>query len=71
MAKALNLLNLDTLQMADGRKVNWAQALASKLVGLQQKDGSWSNPNNRWWESNPALVTSYALITLEILERRL
>jgi squalene-hopene/tetraprenyl-beta-curcumene cyclase len=71
MAKALNLAGLDTVELKDGRKVQWREALALKLVPLQQKDGSWANTNNRWWEKDPALVTSYALITLEILNRRL
>jgi squalene-hopene/tetraprenyl-beta-curcumene cyclase len=71
MAKALNLVGLDTVELKDGRKVNWREALALKLVQLQQKDGSWANVNNRWWEKDPALVTSYALISLEMVNRKL
>ncbi len=71
MAKALNLVGLEQLELNDGRKVNWREALALKLVQLQQKDGAWSNPNNRWWENDPALVTSYALISLGMVNRGL
>jgi squalene-hopene/tetraprenyl-beta-curcumene cyclase len=71
MAKALNLVGQDAVVLKDGRKVNWRDALALKLIDLQQKDGSWLNSNNRWWEKDPALVTSYALISLEIIKRKL
>jgi squalene-hopene/tetraprenyl-beta-curcumene cyclase len=71
MAKALNLAGLDAVELRDGRKVNWREVLALKLIDLQQKDGSWANSNNRWWEKDPALVTSYAVISLEIISRKL
>ena len=71
MAKALNLVGQDAVMLKDGRKVNWRDALALKLINLQQKDGSWVNANNRWWEKDPALVTSYGLISLEIIKRKL
>jgi squalene-hopene/tetraprenyl-beta-curcumene cyclase len=71
MTKALNLLGMDSIRLEDGREVKWREPLALKLVGLQQKDGSWTNTNNRWWEKDPALVTAYALISLEMIERKL
>jgi squalene-hopene/tetraprenyl-beta-curcumene cyclase len=71
MSKALNLYGLDTIELQNGQKVNWREALALKLINLQQNDGSWVNANNRWWEKDPALVTSYAVISLEILKRKL
>jgi squalene-hopene/tetraprenyl-beta-curcumene cyclase len=71
MAKALNLYGLDTVVLSDGRKVNWREALALRLLNLQQNDGSWANSNNRWWEKDSSLVTSYALISLEIISRKL
>jgi hypothetical protein len=36
-----------------------------------KRDGSWSNANGRWWEKEPALVTSYALLSLEMIYRGL
>jgi squalene-hopene/tetraprenyl-beta-curcumene cyclase len=42
-----------------------------KLINLQKGDGSWANENGRWWEKDPALVTSYAVISLEIICRGL
>jgi len=71
MAKALSAAGVDTLTLKDGKKVNWRQDLAKKLLDLQNADGSWVNANGRWWEKDPHLVTSYATITLEILHRGL
>ena len=71
MVKALSLCGAEDLQLADGKKVNWRHDLAMKLINLQQRDGSWENTNGRWWEKDPALVTSYVLLTLERLHRAL
>ena len=38
----------------------------AKLLKLQQKDGSWVNDNNRFWENDPVLVTSFAVLTLSL-----
>jgi squalene-hopene/tetraprenyl-beta-curcumene cyclase len=71
MSKALILYGVDDLPLAKGSKVNWRHDLAMKLINLQQRDGSWENSNGRWWEKDPALVTAYALLTLERLHRKL
>lgn len=71
MAKALAITGIDTLTLKDGRKVNWRQDLAKRLLDLQNADGSWVNPTGRWWEKDPNLVTSYSVITLEIIHRGL
>jgi squalene-hopene/tetraprenyl-beta-curcumene cyclase len=65
MSKALSLSRLDELPLSDGQKIDWRRQLAMKLINLQKRDGSWENGNGRWWEKDPALVTSYALLTLE------
>lgn len=71
MAKALSSAKVDTLTLQDGRKVNWRKELAKRLLDLQNGDGSWMNKNGRWWEKDPQLVTAYATITLEIIQRGL
>lgn len=71
MSKALASLELNELQLEDGTTIDWRRALAMRLINLQQTDGSWSNSNGRWWESDPVLVTAYAVMTLEIIHRRL
>ena len=69
MAKALSLFGIEELELADGRKIDWRKDLAMRLINLQQKDGSWANDNGRWWERDPALVTAYAVLTLELISR--
>lgn len=71
MAKALTAARLDELPLKDGRLVNWRRELALRLINLQSADGSWANENNRWMEKDPALVTAYAVIALEMIHRGL
>jgi squalene-hopene/tetraprenyl-beta-curcumene cyclase len=71
MAKALSLYGMDRLEVADGRKIDWRRQLALRLLDLQNADGSWENDNGRWWEKDPALVTAYAVMTLELLHQGL
>jgi squalene-hopene/tetraprenyl-beta-curcumene cyclase len=72
MAKALSVAGVDTIVQKDGKRVNWRQDLAKRLLDLQNPDGSWINQKSgRYWEKDPNLVTAYAVITLEILHRGL
>jgi squalene-hopene/tetraprenyl-beta-curcumene cyclase len=70
-AKALTAFGVNELDLANSRKVNWRRDLASRLIDLQQRDGSWANDNGRWWEKDPVLVTSYSVLTLEMAYRGL
>lgn len=65
MAKALSLSGLTKIKSKSGSVHDWRRELARKLFDLQQANGSWINENGRWWERDPVLVTSYALLTLE------
>lgn len=69
MAKALSAANITTLDLSHGASVNWRKELGSKLLDLQQRDGSWVNSNARWWEKDPVLVTAYCVLSLEIIYR--
>jgi squalene-hopene/tetraprenyl-beta-curcumene cyclase len=64
-AKALSTYGEDVIVDASGTGHPWRVDLARKLLSLQRADGSWQNANPRWWESNPVLVTSYAVLALE------
>jgi squalene-hopene/tetraprenyl-beta-curcumene cyclase len=64
MAKALAAVGGDTFKDAKGVDQAWKAQLRAKLVQLQQPDGSWVNPNTRWMEGDPNLVSAYALLTL-------
>jgi len=52
-----------------GRKRSWAQDLGQRVVSIQRADGSWLNENGKYWEDNPVLVTSRALIALNSVLR--
>ena len=70
LAKGLHAYGQDTLTLADGRTINWREALIRKLLALQNPDGFWVNDNNRYWEGDPVLVTAYSLLALEtVLDR--
>ena len=65
MSKALSLSGITIIENEKGQKKDWRKELSLHLLNLQTKDGSWVNNNGRWWERDPILVTSYALLTLE------
>jgi squalene-hopene/tetraprenyl-beta-curcumene cyclase len=70
MSKALSIYGADQLPTAGG-PVNWREQLALRMIDLQHPDGSWQNDNGRWMEKDPALVTAYGLITLEMVKQGL
>ena len=67
MARALSLVDVNVLPAAEegGKPVAWRDELIEKVLELQDKDGHWANPNNRFMEGNPILSTSYGVLTLE------
>ncbi len=67
-ARALAAFGRDTIETSDGQ-VDWAVNLIDALAQRQQADGSWANPEPRWMENDPALVTAYAVIALEEARR--
>ena len=71
MTKALTLYGTGLLETREGRNVDWREQLALKLINLQHADGSWANENGRWFEKDPALVTAYALLTLEMIHKKI
>ena len=64
LTKSLAAAGNETLTLPDGRTIAWRAEVARKLIALQKPDGSWVNENNRWWEADPNLVTSYVLLAL-------
>ena len=66
LARALSVAGVAELVQPDGRRVDWRRELAAKLLALQRPDGSWVNDNNRFWENDPVLVTSFAVLTLAL-----
>ena len=71
MAKALDLYGQETIVDAQQKPHSWRKDLAGRIVSMQSKtDGKWVNENSeRWYEGNPVLATSYALMTLGLTTR--
>jgi squalene-hopene/tetraprenyl-beta-curcumene cyclase len=63
-AKALDAMNVKTLEDAAGRKHDWRAELTKHLLSLQKENGSWVNPEKRWMEGDPNMATAYTLLTL-------
>ncbi|HMJ90443.1 MAG TPA: hypothetical protein VK530_11530, partial [Candidatus Acidoferrum sp.] len=70
MTKALNAADVDTFDTKSG-KVDWRREVAMRLINLQKNDGSFQNDNGRWWEKDANLVTAYAVLSLEMIERKM
>ena len=63
-AKTLGAVGEPVLIDSDGVKHNWRNDLIEQLAKLQNKDGSWTNEHDRWYEGDPNLVTAYAMLSL-------
>lgn len=47
-----------------GQARQWTVDMASQIMSLQSEDGSWSNPNKKYWEGNAVFMTGRAVIAL-------
>lgn len=71
LGKSLATYGREDIPVPGKQPVFWREALVKTLVGKQKVDsatghGYWVNTNNRFWEANDILVTSYSLIALEV-----
>lgn len=62
--KTMDVIGEPEFVDADGKKHNWKTDLHKRLADLQQPNGSWMNPADRWYEGDPNLVTAYSLMAL-------
>ena len=70
MARALDALGMEAITDSRGESHPWKRELAQKILSIQRVDGSWINERSpRWFEGNPVLATSYALLVLDICAR--
>ncbi len=65
MSRAMLAGGVNLLKDADGAEHDWRCELIRTLTAEQRADGSWANPQDRWMEGEPDLVTAYALLALE------
>lgn len=63
-AAALEAAKLGALVDAEGKAHDWRSDLVQELAKRQNADGSWANKNRQWFENDPNLATSFALIAL-------
>ncbi len=63
-AKTMDAIGQDRFVEADGTAHDWRRELVDRLHELQQPNGSWTNPADRWQEGDPHLVTAYCLLAL-------
>jgi squalene-hopene/tetraprenyl-beta-curcumene cyclase len=63
-AVALDAAGLKTVADSDGKEHDWKADLVAELAERQNEDGSWSNDNQRWFENDKNLATSFALMAL-------
>lgn len=64
LSKCMAAMGDEFVTQPDGTTIPWREDLIRRLVALQRPDGSWVNDNNRWWEADPGLVTSYTLLAI-------
>jgi squalene-hopene/tetraprenyl-beta-curcumene cyclase len=69
MAKTLDVLGVDYVTDVHGQKHDWRRDITRALAKRQRSDGSWLN-NSHWMESDPNLVTGYALMALSYCKPR-
>ncbi|TWU03155.1 prenyltransferase/squalene oxidase repeat-containing protein [Neorhodopirellula pilleata] len=63
-AAGLNATGTETLTDSEGVEHDWKSDLVVELAERQNEDGSWSNDNQRWFENDKNLATSFALMAL-------
>jgi len=64
-AKALAAWGEPAVVDHQGKHHDWRRDLIDELGRRQRDDGSWINAADRWQESNPNLVTAYAVLALQ------
>lgn len=64
MGRGLGLMGQRTLVDSEGRSHDWPVELSHKLLSLQKADGTWANTDGTYWESNPVMATSRAVLAL-------
>jgi squalene-hopene/tetraprenyl-beta-curcumene cyclase len=64
MARALGLVGQRNIVDAQGKSHDWPVELATKLLSTQKPDGSWANTDPTYWENNPGIATSRAVLAL-------
>ena len=65
MAKALDAFGEATITDDKGVAHDWRKEMTEALLTMQRDGSFWVNKSGRWEESDPVLVTAYAVLALE------
>jgi squalene-hopene/tetraprenyl-beta-curcumene cyclase len=63
-ARALHAYGEPVITDAQGNKHDWREELINKITSLQKPDGSWVG-DKKWMETNPTIVTSFAVLAMQ------
>ena len=63
-SKALAAVGKPEVMDDKGTAHNWRVELGEQILSLQKDDGSWVNMEARWFEGDPNMATSLALLSL-------
>ena len=61
---ALKAAGIQQVKSKDGETHDWREDLVRELASRQNEDGSWANENQRWFENDKNLATTFALLSL-------
>ena len=64
-AKALRAWGEPVIKDLKGGEHNWRHELIDAVAGRVEKDGSWINLKDRWYEGDRVLVTAYVVLALQ------
>lgn len=62
--KALHAFDQDVIEDTKGNKHYWRKDVLKKLLSVQKADGQWVNPEGRWQENQPEMVTAFSLLSM-------
>ncbi|HVE40784.1 MAG TPA: prenyltransferase/squalene oxidase repeat-containing protein [Planctomycetota bacterium] len=67
MSRALEAYGENPFETFDGKKHDWPKEIAEQLLKSVKETKMWQNENPGWFEGDPVLVTSYVLVTCDLL----
>lgn len=66
VTRTLSTFGSPVLELQSGERRDWVRELSARLLSLQLEDGRWENGADRWWESEPLVVTAYSVLALDL-----
>jgi len=69
-AKSMAAYGSPQVVTSDGTVHNWKSDFVTKILSLQNEDGSWANrESSRWWENDKNLTTGRMVVALNLATR--